>query len=365
MKVGLDATPLLGAPTGVGRHVAGLLSGLVELAPGPELIITAFTWRGAEELRRYAQAPVRLRHRRAPARLLRASWRRLDSPSVEWLTGEVDIFHATNFVLPPTRRAAGVLTVHDLAFWDHPDTVAPASLAYRQLVPRGLARAGAVCCPTRTVADSLTARFDVDPARVVVTPNGLSRLWLPGPTPVASSWLSARGLPERYLLFVGTDEPRKNLSVLMAAHRELPGAPPLLIAGPSGWGEQTRGARVFRTGYLPDRELAQVVAGAALLVLPSREEGFGITALEAFACGVPVVASDLPALREVLGDLASYAPPGEVAALAAAISDALHQDPGAGAEQRRAHAANYTWRRCAEAALLSYSIAATQPRSPK
>lgn len=365
MKVGVDATPLLGAHTGVGRYVAGLLRGLSELARPPELVITAFTWRGAGALGAYARPPIGLHHRRAPARLLRAGWRYLDLPPLEWLAGEMDVFHATNFVLPPARRAAGVLTVHDLAFMDHPDTLAPASLAYRSLVPRGLARAGAVCCPSRAVARSLISRFDVDPDRVVITPNGLSPVWLADPRPMSPSSLAARGLPASYVLFVGTDEPRKNLPVLLAALRELPEAPPLVIAGPSGWGEQSHGRGVFRTGYLPEAQLAGLVAGAQLLVLPSREEGFGIPALEAFACGTPVVASDLPVFREVLGDLACYAPVGEVPALAEAIAKALALGPAAGAEQRRAHAASYTWRRCAEAAMRSYTIAATRPRSQR
>lgn len=358
MRVGLDATPLLGQPTGVGRHVAGLLTGFATLDEPAETRLVAFTWRGRSPLAGFAGPRVVLARHRAPARLLRACWQATGAPPVELLSGSVDVFHATNFVLPPTRRARGVLTVHDLAFLDQPDTLHPASLAYRKLVPAGLARADVVCAPTRVVADALASRFGLDPTRVVVTPNGLDERWLAGVQPFAPGWLAERQLPPEYLLFVGTQEPRKNLPVLLTAHRELPGAPPLVLAGPAGWGPRPPADhRVRRTGYLEDAQLARLVAGARLLVLPSAAEGFGLTALEAFACGVPVVCSDLPALREVLGDLAAYATPGDPAALHAALGAALRQPPGLGAGDRRARAQEFTWPKAAQAALRAYRLA--------
>jgi len=356
VRLGLDATPLLGARTGVGRHVAGLLSGLAELGEPEELVLTAFTWRGAGPLAEFSRTGTR-QGRRAPARPLRLAWRHARRPAVEWFTGPVDVFHATNFVLPPTRSAAGVVTVHDLAFLDHGDTVARASRAYRVLVPRGLARARAVCAPTRTVATALTDRFSLDPGRVVVTPNGLSRPWLDDPRPASAAWLAAHGLPERYLLFVGTPEPRKNLPWLLSAHRELADAPPLVLVGPAGWGPSPHGDRVVRAGYLDEADLVGVVAAASALVLPSRDEGFGIPPLEALACGVPVVVSDLPALREVLAGQARYVPLGDTDALVRALAETLAADQTIGAPARRGHARGYTWRRCAEAALRAYRVA--------
>jgi glycosyltransferase involved in cell wall biosynthesis len=358
VKVGLDATPLLGARTGVGRYVSGLLEGLADLDDGPDVVLTAFTWRGADALHGFRGPRVSTAGRRAPARLLQRLWR-IGLPPVETLAGAVDVFHATNFVLPPLRRATGVVTVHDLAFLNHPETVAPASRRYRRLVPDGIRRAAVVCTPTRAVADELAARYLVPEAKLVVTPNGLGRLWLSGPEPATPDWLRGRGLPPSYVLFVGTDEPRKNLPLLVAAHAGLPDAPPLLLVGPSGWGRQTEeGRRVRRAGYLDEADLAGVVAAASVLVLPSRDEGFGITALEALACGVPVVAADLPALREVLGEQAIFFGGEDPEALAGAIAQALLPDPPGRAGSRREWAAKYTWRRTAEAAVRAYSIAA-------
>jgi glycosyltransferase involved in cell wall biosynthesis len=139
-----------------------------------------------------------------------------------------------------------------------------------------------------------------------------------------------------------------------------PVPPPLVLVGPPGWGEALDlaglPAEAVRTrGYLPEDRLARVVAGAAALVFPSWYEGFGLPALEALACGAPVVASDLPALREVLGDQAELVPPGDAAALADALARVL-QDPGGEPARtaRRARAAAFTWAACAQATLSAY-----------
>ena len=148
--------------------------------------------------------------------------------------------------------------------------------------------------------------------------------------------LAARGLPERYLLFVGTRRAAQGTAgaaVRTAAaarsdRRMDPGTPPLVLAGPPGWGPALEIAAlppgaVVSAGYLDTADLRRLVAGAALLAFPSVYEGFGLPPLEAFATGVPVVASDLPVVREVTGELAALAPVGDAAALAAALRATL------------------------------------------
>jgi glycosyltransferase involved in cell wall biosynthesis len=368
MKVALDATPLLGVRTGVGQYVHGLVEGMVQLAEPDQLVLVPFSWRGTRDLP--AAAPegprVRVGRRRVPARLLVQAWSRTPLPPVEWLAGRVDVFHATNFVLPPARRAAGVLTVHDLTYLRFPAMVTAATARYTTLVPRGLARGATVCTPTRAVAAEVMEAYRVPPERLVVTPLGVRPAWSEA-RPPEPAWLDAHTLPPRYLLFVGSREPRKGLEVLLAAYRALladePGAPPLVLAGPPGWGEALDLAglpdgAVRMPGYLPEADLMRLVAGSSALVFSSRYEGFGLPPLQALACGTPVVASDLPALREVLGDQAEFVPVGDHDALAAALAAVLKDDGGvAGRAARRDHAAAYTWEGCARATLAAYQRA--------
>ena len=400
MKVALDATPLLGPRTGVGRYVAGLAGALAGLAgPEPESVaLIPFSWRGTGDLAAAAPAGprVRLGHRRAPARLLQAAWGRLPLPPVEWLSGPVDVFHATNFVAPPTRRAATVVTIHDLSYLRVPQMVTDASARYRQLVPLALRRGAVVCTPSAAVAAEVADEYGLAPDRLVVTPLGVDDTWRQAPPP-DPAWLASHGLPARYLLFVGTREPRKNLTTLLTAYRELmrgmgggvvdprlamvetgptaaegagtttapatPAVPPLVLVGPPGWGEalDTAGLppdAVRTPGYLPEPDLARVVAGAAALVVPSWYEGFGLPALEALACATPVVASDLPAVAEVLGDQADLVPPGDPDALAGALARVLDNPGGEHARAaRRARAAGFTWENCAQATLSAYRLA--------
>ena len=352
LRVGLDATPLLGARTGIGRYTGSLLAAL---ATGPdEVVATAFTLRG----RLAPQPGVQVRSRPAPARALQAAWARTEWPPVELLTGRLDVFHATNFVLPPLRRARGVVTIHDLAYLRMTETVSAASARYRALVPRSLARARVVLTPSEAVAEQVreayTPQLANSGAPVIAVPHGVSEPWLHARPPDAGLRARLR-LPAAYVLFVGTLEPRKDLPTLLAAHRLLPGSPPLVLVGPPGWGRQLDTTGCVTPGYLDDTELRPVVAGASALVLPSRDEGFGLPVLEALAAGTPVVASDLPVLREIGGEHVAYAAVGDAEAFAAALQAVL--DAPGDARARRAHAAPYTWQRSADEHRRAYALA--------
>jgi glycosyltransferase involved in cell wall biosynthesis len=256
-----------------------------------------------------------------------------------------------------------VVTVHDLSFARFPELVDTASLAYRTLVPRALQRAAKVLTPTRAVADEVGSRYGVSGDRLVVTPLGVDESWF-----TAADEGPVTGMPAEYVVAVGTLEPRKGLDVLLDAYRLLAAGsadvPPLLLVGPQGWGpgldiSGLDDDRIVLTGFVPQATLRRLVAHARVLVFPSRYEGFGLPVLEALACGTPVVASDVPAVSEVLGGHGRLVPPGDDEALAAALETALWTPPSAlelvaGAE----HARTFTWRRCADLTADAY-LAAT------
>lgn len=360
MRITLDATPLLGRRTGIGNYVARVLDALPAAVArsGADVRLEVMTWslRGG----RVPSLPAGVRQvgPRVPARLLREAWQRWDVPPVEALVGRTSLVHGTNFVSPPTRRAREVVTVHDLAYEHLPSTVSTDAARYRELVPRALARGAHVLTPSRATADAVRERYDLDEGRVSVTPLGVDASWfrVTGAPPV----VAGSALPDRYLLFVGTLEPRKNLPRLLAAHRRLravdPGTPDLVLAGQAGHDDRVlESPGVVRTGWLDDEDLRRLVKGAGALVLPSLDEGFGLPVLEALAAGRPVLAGDVPALREVGADEAVYADPLDVDALTDGLVRVLAAPDDAAARAARVdRAARFTWDATAEATLAAY-----------
>ncbi|MCU1462338.1 MAG: hypothetical protein JWO37_2413 [Acidimicrobiales bacterium] len=356
LSVALDATPLLGARTGVAAMTLGALRALV--AERDELAVDvsayALTWRGRQVLAGALPAGVHAHHKPMPARPLRAVWRRLDWPAIESWTGPLDVVHGTNFVVPPTRNAAAVVTIHDLTPVRYPELCRRDTLAYPDLVRRALRRGAWVHTPSRAVADEVVELLGADPERVVAIPSGV-----PMASELAAGDVALMRAPAGppYLCTVGTVEPRKDHVSLVRAFDAVAGDHPdlrLVIAGPDGWGAEQLAAavarspyrdRIERRGWVPEDERTALVRGAVAFVFPSVYEGFGYPPLEAMAEGVPVVATSAGALPEVLGDAALLVAPGYPDALAGAITRLL--DDG-GLRERlieagRMRVARYSW----------------------
>ena len=362
MRVLLDGTPLLGNRAGIGRYTEQLLT---ELGSRPEIDVraTAFSLGAGKALKSQLPAGVASRVSPIPARVLDPAWRFLRQPPVEWLARKADIFHATNFLLPPLRRIAAVVTVHDLAFLTHPATVNPQARDLSALVPLTLARADAVCTDSDVIRGRIESHFHVPPDRIFVAPIAVDGSWAAA-HPADAALRARLGLPESYLIFVGTREPRKDIGTLIAAYRRLrtelgDDAPALLLVGSPGWGadpaaEPVEG--VIVADYLPQEVMPAVVAGARALVLPSLDEGFGMPAVEGLAAGVPVVVSDIPTLLEVTGGAAITFPVGDPEALARALAEAL-TGSGPGRTQRVQRAAGFTAQRMVDRTIDAYRYA--------
>lgn len=250
------------------------------------------------------------------------TWLRLDWPKVERAAGRVDIAHATTLI-PCATDAKLVVTLHDLAFLHDPSHFTRHGVRVFQRSLRRIRNDAdlVLCCSQATMDDCVAAGIDADRLRLV--PLGVE-------TERASADEVARvralyRLPERYLLFVGTVEPRKNLRGLVAAMAHLPEPPPLVVAGAEGWGdsgvdENTDGVHFL--GFVPPDDLSPLYAGADVFCYPSEREGFGLPVLEAMAQGTPVVTSRGTATEETAGAAAVLVDPRDPVDIARGIDEA-------------------------------------------
>jgi glycosyltransferase involved in cell wall biosynthesis len=290
-----------------------------------------------------------------PARLARSAWSRTDHPSARLLAGPVDVVHGPNFVVPPGGGAAEVVTVHDLTALHHPEMCTPDVLAWPDLLRRALRRGAWVHTVSEFVADEVRDAFPDAGDRVVAVPNGLR---MPTPADASSDAATGRRLAggDRYVLAVGTVEPRKDLPSLVAAFDALASGDAdlrLVIAGADGLAAPALASaiaasphrdRIVRLGSIPDADRWGLLRGATVVAYPSIYEGFGLVPLEAMAVGTPVVATDVGAIGEVVGDAAELVAPRDPEALASALARVLDDDDrqrlvAAGTER----IARYSW----------------------
>ena len=371
LSVGFDATPLLGSPTGVGVFCAGALSGL---AARGDLDVSAFavSWRRRGGIADRLPNGVSFHQRPMPARPLHAAWARGRLPPVEWFLGPRDVVHGSNFVVPPTRSAARVVTVHDLTVVRYPELCDAPTLAYPALVRRAVAEGAWVHTPSVFVADEVVAEFGLDPSRVRAIHHGVPEV---PEVPAGGGSGPGVALPvgcDRYVLAVGTIEPRKDYPLLVRSFDAVAASHPdvaLVVVGSDGWGAEAfveavaaspARARIVRSGYLDDVGLHAALRGAAVLAYPSRYEGFGFPPLQAMAAGVPVVATAVGAVPEVVGDGAWLVPPGDTDALAARLVEVLSGGAAVDALVTRggSRASEFSWERCADGLAGLYRDAA-------
>jgi glycosyltransferase involved in cell wall biosynthesis len=300
-------------------------------------------------------------------------WNRLGLPlPIETLTGKQHIFHATDFVLPPTyQQTRTLLTVHDLSFVRDPDSATQALRRYlNSVVPRSVTRAQHVLADSQATKDDLIQLYKASPDKITVLYSGVESRFNPEKQRGEEQRIRRRYKlgHQPFILGLGTLQPRKNYSRLMTAFakiadvsRRLDGRPinhNLVIVGKQGWlydsiiadaarlGVRTR---VIFPGYADDEDLPALYRAADLFVFPSLYEGFGLPPLEAMACGTPVVTSNVSSLPEVVGDAGLAVDPTDVYALANAMSRALQEQDVRDRMRARglARAAEFTWLRAA------------------
>jgi glycosyltransferase involved in cell wall biosynthesis len=354
MIVGVDGRSLVApGPRGVAQYTAGMLAALAAAEPGTEWRVS-LPGAGAN----LPPATTAVRHR-VPSRVLHGAGalarrprldRLLDRPDVVWLPAPA-----------PTalsRDARLMLTVHDLSFEERPGDYTRYERAWHAAGRLGALarRAARVAADTAATADAVHARWRVPHDRIAVVPAGAGD---PGPPADAEQIEAIRArlqLPERWFLYVGALEPRKAVDVLAAAYGRARAQgldAGLVLAGEGRLETTLNNPGVHLAGRVSPFEKAALYAGALAVVLPSWAEGYGYPLVEGFAHGVPAVASDLPALRETAGGGALHVPPGDEAALAAALLRLAHDGElrATLARAGAARAAGLTYANAAQALL--------------
>ncbi len=384
MRVIVNGLPVLRQRTGIGQYSAYLIQALA--AAGRLEEIGVFDGSRVQALpdfsRRCQDRPLRLprwldryaRHANYALRRVVDAWQ-ASCLQQQTSRGRWTLYHETCYVAPRCRLPL-VVTVHDLGHLRFPQFLPAARRGWLEArLVETLKRARAVLADSQFTRNELLHFFPwLEPERVVVAHLGVDRQQFRPQPPEEVVRLRGRYcLPPRFILYTGTLEPRKNLQGLLEAYSMLrPGMQreyPLVLAGAHGWQEgafrdrlrRLRNQGVLRElGYVPQSQLATLMAAATVFCFPSLYEGFGLPPLEAAACGTPVLCSCAASLPEVMGEAAWYVDPLSPGAIAAGLERLLDDAELRGTLRERglARAAGYTWAACAEETLRAYRAAA-------
>lgn len=360
MRVCVDVLPLLVRSAGVKNYLYYWVSHLRELAGSQAIrLFPPLADLGPLDHEKSIAGPVRSLGGLASLALINYA----GAPLHDWFAG-ADLFHSTNLIRVPPRRARLTTTVHDVTSWIFPELHSSANRRADQGFERMLRAADGVIAVSASTRDDVVRRLGVAEKKIEVIHSGVAeRFFRVGAAEVEAAREALR-LSRPYVLYVGAIEPRKNLEALLDAWGSLPATLreefELVLAGPKGWAGAELLARlaapppgVRYLGYVPEEQIAGLTAGATVFVYPSLYEGFGFPVVQAMAAGAPVVTSAVSSLPEVTGDAASLVDPHSRAELAQAI-ESLLLSPSA--RQRRslagrAQAQRFTWTECARKSL--------------
>jgi glycosyltransferase involved in cell wall biosynthesis len=368
MHIGLNAHLLSGKAgyrsAGIHGYIEQLLRHLPEAAP-PDWRFTALVGAGNNIQFEGVRKLRSLMDTEAPLR--RIFWEQIVQP---WELGEYDLYHALAFVAPLWLRKPSVVTVYDLSFMHYPEVLSPPRRLYLRLFT-GITcrRAQRVIAISQSTARDIAQTLDIPMDKIDIAAPGYDReVFRPLRADEAEAFRRKQRLPERFWLFVGTLEPRKNLLTLLQAYAAL--SPherlPLIIGGGKGWDYEPIFEMVERhklnvefTGFIASEELPFWYNCAEAFLFPSVFEGFGLPVLEAMACGTPVIVSDASSLPEVVGEAGSRISPHDVEAWTAALQRAAGDREWRQLARERGleEAQRYVWTETANQTIHSYRSA--------
>lgn len=357
MRIAIDTQSTLGRKTGIGIYAATLLEALRQTAPQHEY------------LEIHQAAEVRMRFDR------RLRWQQFEIPR-RTRALRAEALHVPGFDAPGWKPCPVILTVHDLIGRLFPQNLPPVSRFYwSRWLPFSVRFADHIIADSEHTRQDIVRLLKFDPSRITVIPLAAGAQYQPiGLADTLQGFRHKYHLPDRFILFVSTLEPRKGIDTLLEAYAalvQITPTVPLVITGKRGWYTEQLFAqvkqlrletRVIFTDYVPDEDMPALYNCADVLAFPSRYEGFGLTVLEAMACGTPVICSNTSSLPEVAGDAALLVPPDDASALMRALQRVLHDASlhkwmkAQGLQQ----AARFSWARTAQETLAVYERTATQ-----
>jgi glycosyltransferase involved in cell wall biosynthesis len=373
VRVALNAQLLSSAASyraaGINRVLQHLLAELPAV-PGDEQYLVYAPYSDANR-RLLARTRVRSRLTRLPVDRppVRIAWEQTVLP-VELLREGADLLHALGFVSPIAWRGKTVVTVYDLSFLRFPEVYNRANRMYLgAFTPPSLRRADRVITISEDARRDVIELCGVAPERVTPILLAADPRFKPSEPEDVEAFRRRHGLPERFVLYQGTLQPRKNVETLVRAYALLRSRGSddhgLVLAGPRGWQyepifELTRQLgledAVTFPGFVPDDDLPLWYSSATVFAFPSRYEGFGLPLLEAMACGTPVVSSNASSLPEVVGDAGLLVDPSDVEGLCSALRQLLEDEPlrQALSAAGRVRARRFSWQRTASETVQVY-----------
>src|SRR5579871_94755 len=337
MRIGIDYTAAINQSDGIGRFVRNISRALVELDQDNEYLLVYNSPNPGRAVDAPRAANVSTRQLRFGERATNILWHRLHMPvPLDLLTGSMDLFHAPNFVLPPLRKAIGILTVHDLAFLTHPECADARLREYLEhAVPYSVAKADFITTDSENTRNDVICLLDADPDRVFVVPCGVDASFHPSDDAEVDAVRRQYGFLQPFILVVGVIEPRKNLPRFIDAFARFKvrtgAAHQLVIVGGNGWlvedtfhqAEQSPfRSDIHFTGHVSDEVLRALYSATELFAYPALYEGFGIPVLEAMACGAPVACANTSSLAEFASDAALLFDPEDADSIADSLEEA-------------------------------------------
>ncbi|KKS94369.1 MAG: Glycosyl transferase group 1 [Candidatus Collierbacteria bacterium GW2011_GWB1_44_6] len=358
MKIAIDISQAIYG-TGVSVYTKNLVSNLIKLHPEDEFILFGGSLRRRRELlvlaKKFKGTPKIFPF---PPTMMDFIWNSLHLVPVETFTGPVDIIHTSDWTEPPSRYPK-VTTVHDLVPFKYPHTTTDSIRnAHKKRLAWVMRESKKIIAVSESTRSDLISILRIPEEKIVVIPEGVEERYTPQPLEIVETVTRKYKTGDEYIFTLSTLEPRKNQPALIKAFdlvREKYPNLKLLIGGRVRQDSEVHSAEnILTPGYIPDADLPALYSGCLAFVLPSLYEGFGLSPLQAMACGAPVAVSDISSLPEVVGDAGVLFDPSSLQSIAAGIIEAI-QNRSELRKKSLKQAAKFTWKHTAEETYKTYN----------